>query len=205
MPIKAPILSKILFAAVLFAAPASTWAEGDAEAGKTKAYTCTGCHGIPGYKNTYPTYHVPRLGGQSPIYIVAALNAYRSGERGHRTMSLHAESLGEADVADIAAWLAAAGEQPGGSQGPATAGEVPEKAQACVACHGEDGMGSDPMYPVLAGQHASYLSRALKDYRDGNRRNAIMGGMAAGLTDEDIEALAAYYQGMGGLRDLSKP
>ena len=86
--------------------PGTSMAAGDAAAGKIKGYTCTGCHGIPGYKNIYPTYHVPRLGGQSAIYIETALKAYRSGERMHKTMNLHAQSLSDEDIADIAAWLA---------------------------------------------------------------------------------------------------
>ena len=85
-------------------APASVLAV-DAEAGKIKGYTCTGCHGIPGYVNVYPTFHVPRLAGQNAAYIEAALKAYRSGERTHSTMNLHAESLSDEDIADLAAWL----------------------------------------------------------------------------------------------------
>ena len=85
-------------------APASVLAA-DAEAGKIKGYTCTGCHGIPGYVNVYPTFHVPRLAGQNAAYIEAALKAYRSGERTHSTMNLHAESLSDEDIADLAAWL----------------------------------------------------------------------------------------------------
>jgi len=195
-------VSTFLATAILLCAPQVLRAEGDAGRGKTKAYTCTGCHGIPGYKNTYPTYHVPRLGGQSPDYVRSALNAYRSGDRGHRTMMLQAESLSTADMDDIATWLATLGGDPAG---PGAGIEAPDKAAACVACHGADGGGADPMYPVLAGQHASYLAHTLRDYRDGKRRNAIMGGMAAGLTDEEIEALAAYYGAMGGLSDLSNP
>ena len=53
-------------------------AEGDAEAGSVKAIPCMGCHAIPGYSNTYPTYHVPRVGGQRSEYIVAALKAYKA-------------------------------------------------------------------------------------------------------------------------------
>ena len=82
-----------------------TFAEGDAEHGKKIAYTCTGCHGIPYYQNTYPSYHVPRLGGQNEAYIVAALKAYRSGERGHTTMQVQAGNLSDQDIADIAAYF----------------------------------------------------------------------------------------------------
>lgn len=65
--------------------------------------------------------------------------------------------------------------------------------QVCVTCHGLDGVGIDSTYPVLAGQYADYLEKALKDYRSGARKNAIMAGFSATLTDEDIANVAAYY------------
>jgi cytochrome c553 len=64
-------------------------------------------------------------------------------------------------------------------------------------------MGTDPAYPALAGQHQSYLSKALGDYRSGARGNAIMRNFAAKLSDQDIEDLSAWYAGLEGLRDLS--
>ena len=85
------------------------FAEGDAAAGKVKAYTCTGCHGIEGYKNTYPNYHVPKLAGQNAAYVESALKAYRAGDRDHSTMNLQSESLSDEDIADIAAWFASLG------------------------------------------------------------------------------------------------
>ena len=78
---------------------------GDAEAGKYKAETCLGCHGVPSYTNVYPSYHVPKLGGQYAEYIVAALKGYQSGERNHRTMQAHAAGLSEKDMADIGAYF----------------------------------------------------------------------------------------------------
>ena len=81
-------------------------AKGNVEEGKVKAYTCTGCHGIPGYKNVYPTYHVPKLGGQNYEYLVLALKAYRAGERDHKTMDLQSESLSDQDIEDISAYFA---------------------------------------------------------------------------------------------------
>ena len=85
--------------------------------------------------------------------------------------------------------------------GNPVAGE--QKSQTCQACHGADGRGADPSYPVLAGQHASYLAQALTDYRDGRRKNPVMGGFAAQLSDQDIEDLAAWYASLDGLNDLS--
>lgn len=89
--------------AVALSLPA--FAEGDVQAGREKANTCMGCHGIPGYNNAYPTYRVPKLGGQSPAYIVSALTAYKTGERPHPTMRAQAASLSDQDMQDIAAFL----------------------------------------------------------------------------------------------------
>jgi cytochrome c553 len=100
----------LLAAAILFSVPGNSLAAGDVEAGKVKSYTCTGCHGIPGYKNVYPTFHVPKIGGQNAAYLESALKAYRAGERDHSTMDLQAESLSDEDIADIAAYFASLGE-----------------------------------------------------------------------------------------------
>jgi cytochrome c553 len=85
------------------AAPAAL--VGDAASGKQLTYTCQGCHGVTGYKNAYPNYHVPRIGGQTPQYLVNALNEYKQGKRKHPTMQAQAESFSEQDIADIAAFL----------------------------------------------------------------------------------------------------
>lgn len=79
----------------------------------------------------------------------------------------------------------------GHTAGNADAGK--EKSAACAACHGADGVSPTPLFPVLAGQHESYLAAALKQYRDGERKNATMAPMAASLSDQDIKDLAAYY------------
>lgn len=81
-------------------------AEGDPAAGKRKAETCLGCHGIPGYGNVYPSYDVPKLGGQSEAYIVAALKAYKDKQRWHPTMQGQASTLSPEDMADMAAYFA---------------------------------------------------------------------------------------------------
>jgi len=86
-------------------ASAGARAEGDAKAGQVKSISCMGCHAIPGYSNVYPTYHVPRVGGQHPEYIVAALKAYKAKQRSHPTMQAQAASLSEEDMNDIAAFF----------------------------------------------------------------------------------------------------
>ena len=87
------------------AAPAPAALKGDAARGKGLTYTCRGCHGITGYKNAYPSYRVPKLGGQSETYLNNALKEYRGGKRKHPTMQAQAESFSEQDIADIAAYL----------------------------------------------------------------------------------------------------
>lgn len=78
---------------------------GDATRGKELTYTCQGCHGVTGYKNAYPNYHVPRIGGQAPQYLVNALTEYKQGKRKHPTMQAQASSFSAQDIADIAAYI----------------------------------------------------------------------------------------------------
>src|SRR3546814_10093204 len=87
------------------AAPAPVAPTGSAERGKQLTFTCQGCHGVVGYKNAYPNYHVPLIGGQSATYLVNALNEYQKGTRKHPTMQAQAMSFSEQDIADIAAYL----------------------------------------------------------------------------------------------------
>ena len=86
-------------------APAPAAPTGSAERGKQLAFTCQGCHGVTGYKNAYPNYHVPRIGGQSAVYLTNALTEYQKGARKHPTMQAQAQSFSGQDIADIAAYL----------------------------------------------------------------------------------------------------
>lgn len=106
--------------------------------------------------------------------------------------------------ATIALLAVAAPALAAGPKGNVAAGQ--EKARTCAACHGATGNESlDDTYPKLAGQHPEYLARALQEYRSGKRKNAIMAGFAAGLSDEDIDDLSAFYAAQeGDLHDLSK-
>jgi cytochrome c553 len=189
------VVSKFLLALSLLAVSMATSAEaqasGDAERGAKLAYTCLGCHGIPNYNNAYPNYRVPKLRGQHPEYLILALQAYRDGERSHATMHANAASWTDQDYADMAAFLA--GPPVVAAAASAPPANLPPAAQTCVACHGTDGVGIIPEYPTLAGQHTDYLERALTDYKNGSRRNAIMAGFAAQLSAQDIKQVAAYY------------
>ena len=198
--------SRLFLSLALAFAAAPAFAQGEADAGHLKVYTCSGCHGIPNYKNVYPTYNVPRIGGQNHAYLVTALTAYQKGERKHPTMRAQAESFNAQEIGEIATYLA--GLKGDHTSHVSTAGD-PEagktKAQTCQACHGPDGNGTgDEQYPRLAGQHADYLAKALHDYKSGERENPIMKGFAATLSDEDIDDLAAWFSSQEGpLTDLS--
>lgn len=205
-------MRKISIAALLacltaFVSPAAV-ADGNPEQGRLIAYTCLGCHGIDGYRNAYPSYRVPRLGGQHSDYIVAALKAYRSGERKHPTMRAHSEGLSDQDIMDLAAYLAAGDSVDAGAAVVSKAGQ--EKAAACAACHGASGVSPTtmmPIAPILAGQHAEYIEQALTQYQKGDRSGgnaAIMTGMAAPLTEDDIKLLAEFFAAQGGLKTTQK-
>jgi len=172
-------------------------AAGDPEAGEKLAYTCLGCHGIEGYRNAYPSYRVPKLGGQTQEYLAIALTGYRDGSRSHPTMQAQGSSLSEQDIQDVAAYFAAFGRETvatGGTQGASF-----EKAQACAACHGTNGISMSATWPTLAGQHEDYLEYALRQYMDGTRGDAVMQAQAALVAEEDIEVLAEYFAGLKGL------
>lgn len=165
-------------------------AAGNAQRGKQLGYTCLGCHGIENYKNVYPTYSVPKLVGQHPEYLVAALKAYRGKQRSHATMYAQASSLSDQDMEDVAAYLS---RQALPSSAPVV-GKAPAKVTSlCSACHGANGVGLMAEYPTLAGQHADYLARSLVEYQKGDRKNAIMQSFVTQLSAADIAAIANYY------------
>jgi cytochrome c553 len=190
---KKMILQALMCAGLIGSGMQATQAHGDAIAGKKKFYTCEGCHNVAGYTNTYPTYNVPRIGGQHADYVVSALKAYRDDERKHGSMKGNANNLSDQDMADIAVFvskfrgmnstLPVTGDPAAGKQ----------KAAACASCHGEDGNSENPMYPRLAGQYESFLIRALKEYKSGARTNPMMMGFASMLNDTDMKDIAAYY------------
>ena len=196
------IKTKIAFIVALLLLSGTAAAEGDAAAGAAIGYSCLGCHGIEGYRNAYPSYRVPKLGGQTATYLEIALRGYRDGMREHPTMVAQAASLTDQQIADVAAFLASFGSEAvdaGGETAPAF-----EKAAACAACHGQNGISLSPSWPTLAGQHEEYLVHALNQYRDGSRKDPVMSPMAAPLTDEDVKLLAKFYSSLKGLETTTK-
>ncbi len=185
----------LLIATAIFAQPAL--AEVDLEAGRGLAYSCLGCHGIDGYRNAYPSYRVPKLGGQKAAYLVVALNGYRANTRQHPTMTGQASSLSDQDIENVAAYLASIGGDTvaaGGSKDVSF-----DKAQACTACHGNNGVSVNAMWPTLAGQHEDYLARALTAYRDGTRTDPVMSVQAGLIAEDDVEVIAKYFASLEGL------
>ena len=178
---------------MLLSLPAAM-AEGDAEQGKIKFNSCAGCHALANYFNVSPVYHVPKLAGQYQDYLVSALQSYAAEQRAHGSMYANAASLTEEDIQDIATYLS---ELPVEKDAVKISGDIEAgqaKAAACVACHAVGaGEGMVPRPPRLEGQHQDYLEHALVSYRNGSRQNAIMSGFAAGLSDEDIRDITAYY------------
>ncbi|MDC8787144.1 c-type cytochrome [Paucibacter sp. hw1] len=172
---------------------------------QAKVAMCIGCHGIPGYRATFPELHkVPMIGGQNAKYIASALTAYSKGDRKHPTMRGIAQTLSEQDIADISAYYeaqaAAAGAAPVAetlAPAPAQVAELLTKG-ACASCHGANfSKPIDGSYPKLAGQYADYLYVALKSYQtEGNpvvgRGNAIMAGQVKQFSHAELKALAGY-------------
>lgn len=185
--------------------------KGDAKAGETKNAMCIGCHGIKGYQASFPEiYKVPMISGQGDKYIVAALNAYKKGERKHPTMRSIAESLTDQDIADLAAYYSTHGAAAGAELPAKPAKEPSADVQAllnkanCASCHGANfSKPVDPAYPKIAGQHSDYLFVALKAYKTDNnpkvgRGNAIMAGMAKQYTNAELKLLANYLASVDG-------
>jgi cytochrome c553 len=104
---KRPAIISLFAWGLLLAVTGTAQAAGDPAAGKQKNTMCIGCHGIEGYRTSYPTvYHVPRIGGQHAEYIVKALQAYKTDARSHPSMKAIAASLSQQDIEDLAAYYA---------------------------------------------------------------------------------------------------
>jgi cytochrome c553 len=175
-------------------------AGGNAERGAVLADTCLGCHGIQGYRNAYPSYRVPKLGGLSEDYIVIALRGYQNDLRAHPTMQAQADTLTEQDMKDLAAYFAGQGDlEQGAPRSGAQITRGREKASVCAACHGQQGVSNAGNWPSLAGQHRDYLENVLGQYKSGARKDPVMAGQVMNLTDDDIADLAAYFAALPGL------
>ena len=159
-------------------------------AGKSAAAACAGCHGEGGISKTPG---MPNLAGLDPKVFLAAMTAYKSGQRQHDAMKSLAAALAETDLKNLALYYGL--QKPERAQTPAPGDPAAGKtaAAACAGCHGEQGMSANPANPSLAGQDAEYFGAAMRAYKDGSRTDDAMKGIAAALDDGVIKNLAAYY------------
>jgi cytochrome c553 len=201
---------------------------GDAAAGATKAAACAACHGVDG-NAADPQY--PKIAGQHERYIARQLALFKSGERNNPIMLGFAAPLSPQDMRDIGAHFATQKPLPGIAdetpiaEGPNQGrkfyqvgerlwrgGDAERGIPACLACHGPAGHGNPGSgYPALAGQHATYTAQQLTAFRggqilgSGDNANAVMAGVAKYLTDEEIQALATYVQGLYAPAAVAQP
>ena len=160
------------------------------QAGKAAAAGCAGCHGEIGISKMPGT---PSLVGLDPKYLVAAISAYKSGQRKHDMMKTLVAALSDADVKNIALYYAL--QKPARTQNPAPGDQAAGKAAsaACAGCHGDVGVSGNPATPGLAGQDAQYIVAALRAYKEGSRNDETMKALAASLDDKATKNLAAFY------------
>jgi cytochrome c553 len=169
------------------------------------APACAQCHAFNGSSDGSGAF--PRIAGQPTYYLTQQLRDFTSGVRANAIMSPIAKALSPEDIADVAAYYA-------GNNAPfpplarasaaliqrgeqvAKVGSAAKNVQACDNCHGPGGIGIPPAIPYLAGQYAQYIAFELKMWQRGYRRNSpeVMFMIATKLDDQDIAALAAYYQ-----------
>ena len=159
-------------------------------AGKAAAQACAGCHGDNGVSKTPGS---PSLAGLDPKYLVAAIKAYKAGQRKNDLMKSLVAGVSDADAANIA--LLYGLQKPARAGTPAAGDAAAGKAAvaACAGCHGNTGVASDPANPSLAGQDAQYLAMATQAYKDGTRKDETMKGMVASLDDRAIKNIAAFF------------
>ncbi len=193
---------------------------GDATAGAAKAAACAACHGLDG-NATDPTLY-PRLAGQSERYIAQQLALFKSGERVNALMYPFASTLSAQDMRDVGAYFSTQKSGAGIADDSVVAsgpnkgmkfyevgqklyrsGDTGRNIPACMACHGPTGAGNPgPAYPHVGGQQSWYTARRLQEYRTGTTtvRDAalfnVMSTVAKSLTDEEIQSLSSYMQGL---------
>jgi cytochrome c553 len=217
LPDNAPVQAAPLDASAMADLAKAHW--GDAKAGAVKAGACAACHGLDG--NSADAQY-PKLAGQHEAYVWRQLKLFKSGERVNPIMQGMAAPLSEQDMRDIGAYFATQAPAAGvADDTPITVGEnqglafyrVGERlwrggkkaagVPACQACHGPTGRGiPGPTYPSIGGQHAGYTSAQLKFFRDGGvwgkdaSANSIMSTIARNLSDEEIQGLATFIEGL---------
>lgn len=164
---------------------------------------CAACHGADGNSGIPAN---PKLSQQHPEYLVKQLQEFKSGKRANAVMQGFAATLSDADMKNIAAWLASQKAKPGFAKDKELValgeriwrgGIGDRQIAACAGCHSPNGAGVPSQYPRLAGQHADYTAAQLTSFRDGGRKNNLqMSQVAAKLNDREIRAVSDYIAGL---------
>ena len=196
----------------------TAFAAGDPELGQTKSAVCAACHGPDGNSIALPppADPWPKLAGQLPEYIVKQVYDFKAGRRKNEQMQPQAQAVADADLLDIAAYFAKQQikADAAANRELLVLGEKlflrgkgrPEPVPACIGCHGPAGEGNRDwnkvmsktpvvLAPAIGGQHANYIEKQLKAYKDGSRSNdpgKVMRDIAGRLTNEEISAVAEY-------------
>ena len=199
--------TRLVIASLIAGLTAVSASAADPAAGKAKSATCAGCHAADG-NSTNPEW--PKLAGQGAGYLQKQLLDFKSGKRNNALMSAQAAPLSETDMSDLAAYFASQKTRLGVAD-PALVkqgeqlyrgGNAAAGVAACMSCHGPAGKGNPAArFPSLYGQHATYVVKALQDYRGRARENdpnGMMQRVAERLTDREIKAVAQYIAGLHG-------
>ncbi len=207
----------LVFSAVLALVSTHTLAVGDVALGQAKAATCIGCHGVNG-NSMIPNF--PKLAGQSEAYLLKQLREFKNHDRTDATMAGMVAPLTDADMKNISAYYAAQAVTPGTPKPGANialgekiyrGGKKDTGVTACIACHGPQGKGVPAAgFPVLSSQHAVYVAKQLKLFRQdsinaqtganepsrANDYEGMMINFTKSLTNEEIDAVSEYIAGL---------
>jgi cytochrome c553 len=167
------------------------------------AVACARCHGFDGQADGSGAF--PKLAGQFPQYLAKQLRAYASGARQNALMQPIARGLKDAEIDSVAQYYAslrpstlpsrpAAAQLVARGEQLAKVGDLNLRVQACESCHGPNGQGEPPAVPSLAGQYAHYIAAQIQVFRQGLRKSQQMQDPAHELREQDIAAVAAYFE-----------
>jgi len=199
------MIKQFLITVMMLAVAGSVMAAGDPVAGKKKAALCIGCHGVDG-NSANPDW--PSLAGQGEAYLAKQITDFKTGDRKDGTMNAMVGGLSDTDVANVAAFFAS-NKIKGGTAKKETlelgkklyrGGDASRGIAACASCHGPTGAGNPAAkFPALAGQHAKYTMKALKDFSLSTRSNdpnGMMRVVAGKLKDSEMKAVAEFISGL---------
>jgi cytochrome c553 len=202
-PLASFLLSAVLSTSAVAADPAPAAKPDLAKGSATYSATCVACHAADG-NSTVPAQ--PKLAQQHPEYLIKQLKEYKSGTRKDPVMQGFAAAMSEADMRNVAYWLASQKVKPGEARNGDTlelgeriyrGGIADRNIAACAGCHSPNGAGVPSQYPRLGGQHADYIATQLQQFRNGKRGNSQpMTDVAAKMNDVEIKAVADYIAGL---------